>query len=229
MLGIDAMGKAFYQAARTVDLSATGARVTGLTAKLNPGDIVGFSSGGKKCHVKVVWASSNGDGTFQVGVQCLEKDKSPWRDKMQQSSAVDLRASERIPVSGSVSLRSASCGMPIWGTLRDISLGGCYVQCVNVPAKGEVVSGQFNVNDIQINGRAEVSASHAAFGMELQWCDLERGEKEKLNNVLRQHSVTFPDTKSGKVRALAQLEKLHQLVVALQGGVESNHTVADIQ
>jgi hypothetical protein len=49
MLGIDAKGKSFYQAARTVDLSASGARVTGLNAKLNPGDIIGIQSGVEKC------------------------------------------------------------------------------------------------------------------------------------------------------------------------------------
>lgn len=105
ILGIDATGKAFHQAATTVDVSLSGARVTGLTAHLNPGDIVGLQSSGEKCRFKVSWASSNGDGTYRVGLRSLEKGISLWRDKMQQASAAgDRRGNDRYPVSGSVSL-----------------------------------------------------------------------------------------------------------------------------
>ena len=37
ILGIDANGKAFHQPATTLDISMSGARITGLAAKLNPG------------------------------------------------------------------------------------------------------------------------------------------------------------------------------------------------
>src|ERR1700676_2329617 len=73
ILGIDANGKPFHQAAMTVDISLSGVRVTGLTAKLNHGDIVGLQSGGEKCRFKVSWVSTNADGTYQVGLHCLEK------------------------------------------------------------------------------------------------------------------------------------------------------------
>jgi hypothetical protein len=118
---------------------------------------------------------------------------------------------------------------PIWGTLRDISEGGCYVQCVNVAAKGDIVSGQFTLNGVQINGVAEVHSSRATVGMGLLWCDLGWDGQEKLNGVLRSLALNYTETNSSKVKALAQLEKLHQLVVALRERLESNHTLVDVQ
>src|ERR1700681_2074600 len=229
ILGIDANGSAFHQAAVTVDISLSGARLTGLTAKLNPGDIVGLQSGGAKCRFKVSWVFSTGDGTFQVGLHCLEKGTSPWREKMQQATEGDRRGNDRYPCNGSVSLRSAAFATPIWGTLRDIGEGGCYVQSVGVAAVGDIVSGQFTLNGIQINALAEVRTSCSSVGMGLQWCDLGWDGQEKLNNILRALALNHGKTNSSKVKALAQLDKLHQLVAALRERLESNGTLVDVE
>lgn len=229
VLGIDSGGKAFHQAATTVDISLSGARITGLAAQLNPGDIVGLQSSGDKCRFKVAWVKPNADKTFEMGLQCMEKGKSPWREKIQATQPGDRRSNERFPCNGSVSLRSAAFTTPIWGTLRDIGEGGCYVQCVNVAPAGEIVSGQFILNGVQINGVAEVRTSRATVGMGLMWCDLGWDGQEKLNTVLRALALNYSETNSSKVRALAQLDKLHQLVAALRERMESNHTLVDVQ
>jgi len=162
-------------------------------------------------------------------LHCMEKGKSPWREKIHTDSAGDRRGNERYPCNGSVSLRSSSFATPIWGTLRDISEGGCYVQCVNVAPPGEIVSGQFILNGVQINGVAEVRTSRATVGMGLLWCDLGWDGQEKLTNVLRALSLNYNETNSSKAKALGQLEKLHQLIVALRERMESNHTLVDVQ
>jgi hypothetical protein len=229
MLGIDANGKPFHQAVTTIDISLSGARVTGLTAKLNPGDIVGLQSGGEKCRFKVSWVTANTDNTYQVGMQCLEKGVSPWREKIQQTNNGERRAEERYPCNGSASLRSAAFPTPIWGTLRDVSAGGCYVQCVNVAAKGDILSGQFIVGGVQINGVAEVKTSRATVGMGLLWCDLGWDGQEKLNTILRSLALNYTEANSSKLNALAQLEKLQQLLVALRERLENPNTLVDVQ
>jgi hypothetical protein len=228
MLGIDANGKAFHQAAVTLDVSMSGARVSGLAAKLNPGDVIGLQSGGEKCRLKAIWISKNPDGTYQMGLHCQEKGRSPWREMMEQSTAGDRRGNDRYPCNGSVSLHAPSFTMPIWGTLRDISASGCYVQSVSVAAKDEIVSGQFTLNGIQINAVAAVQSSRPTVGMGLQWCDLGWDGEEKLNGILRTLSLNYTETNASKVKALAQVEKLHQLIVAVRERLESNHTMADV-
>jgi hypothetical protein len=229
VLGIDANGKPFHQVATTIDISLSGTKITGLKAKLHPGDVVGLQSSGEKCRFKVSWVNTNPDETYQVGLHCLEKGTSPWRERMEKVASNDRRSDDRYPCNGSVTLRSAAFVTPIWGTLRDISAGGCYVQCVNVAAKGDIVSGQFVLNGVQINGVAEVHSSRATVGMGLRWCDLGWDGQEKLNGVLRSLALNYSETNSGKVRALAQLEKLHQLVAALRERLESSHTLVDVQ
>ncbi len=229
VLGIDAKGKPFHQAGMTLDISLCGARITGITAELNPGDIVGLQSGGDKCRFKVSWTAANRDGTYQAGLCCVEKGKSPWRDQLKKETDGDRRSNERYPCTGSVSLRSASFATPIWGTLRDVGAGGCYVQSVNVAPVGEIVSGQFVINSVQINAVAEVRSSRVTVGMGLLWCDLGWDGQSKLNNVLRTLAISHMDANSSKQKALGQLNKIHQLATALRERLESNHSFVDVQ
>jgi hypothetical protein len=229
MLGIDAGGKAFHSPAITADISLSGARVMGLTAKLNQGDIVGLQSGGEKCRFKVSWTATNRDGTYQIGLQCLEKGTSPWRDTMQKAKGDERRVAERFHCNGSASVQASEQSTPIWGTLRDISAGGCYVQCVNPAELGDIVSGRFVVNGVQINGVAEVSSSKPTVGMGLQWCDLGCDGQEKLDNLLHTFSLGNSEANSTRIKALAQLEKMHQLVMALQERLDHTNTHVDVQ
>ncbi len=229
ILGIDANGKPFHQAAMTSDISLSGARITGLAAKLNDGDIVGLQSGGEKCRFQVVWSAPNGDGTYRVGLHCLVKSTCPWRETMQQAKGDNRRGNERYPCNGSASVHSTTVSTPIWGSLRDIGAGGCYVQCVNPAAKDDIVSGQFVVNGVQINGVAQVRASRATVGMGLEWCDLGWDGQEKLNNLLSTLSLNHTEQDVNKMKALAQLERLHQLVMALREQLERNRTLVDVQ
>ncbi len=66
-------------------------------------------------------------------------------------------------------------------------------------AKGDIVSGQFIINGVQINGVAEVRSSRATVGMGLQWCDLGWDGQEKLNNILRALALNYTETNSSKV------------------------------
>ncbi|HVJ05392.1 MAG TPA: PilZ domain-containing protein [Candidatus Saccharimonadales bacterium] len=229
ILGIDANGKPFHQAGVTLDISLGGARITGITAELNPGDIVGLQSGGDKCRFRVSWTTANPDGTHQAGLCCVEKGKSLWHDYLQKETDGDRRCNERYPCTGSVSLRAAAFATPIWGTLRDVGAGGCYVQSVNVAPVGEIISGQFVINGVQINAVAEVRSSRVTVGMGLLWCDLGWDGQAKLNNVLRTLAISHLDANSSKQKAMGQMNKIHQLATALRERLESNHSFVDEQ
>ena len=223
ILGIDANGKAFHLPATTLDISLFGVRVTGLAAKLNPGDIVGLQSGGAKSRFKVSWINGKRDGTFELGLHCMEAGGCPWRDRVENLKDGDRRSEQRYPCNGSVSLRSASFSTPIWGTLRDVSERGCYVQCDQVTATGEILSGQFVINGVHLNAVAEVRNVVPAVGMGLQWADLGCDGEARLNSILRALALDSMDRNSGKAKALAQVNQLHQLVTTLRERLESEH------
>jgi PilZ domain len=229
ILGIDAHGKAFHQAATTLDISLSGARITGLAAQLNLGDIVGLQSGGGKSRFKVSWVSGNRDGTYQAGLHCLEKGGSPWHDTMEQAKEGDRRSDERFSCSGTASLRSASFATTIWGTLRDVSERGCYVQCVHAAETGDILSGQFTINGVLINCVAEVRNSVPSVGMGLLWCDLGCDGQGKLNSILRTLARTSVEPSSGNAKALSQVNKLHQLVAELRERLENGGFVVNVE
>ena len=229
ILGIDANGKTFHQAATTLDISMSGARITGLTAKLNRGDIVGLQSGGAKSRFKVSWVRGNRDDTFQLGLHCLEPRGCPWRERVQQGREGDRRSDDRYPCNGSATLRSTSSSTPIWGTLRDVSERGCYVQCNQVTATGDILSGVFVINGAQLNAVAEVRTSLPAAGMGLQWSDLGCDGEARLNNILRALALESIDGTSGKTKALAQLSKLHQLVATLRERLDNEHCLVQAE
>ena len=90
ILGIDADGKPFHQAVATVDISLSGARITGLTAKLNPGDIVGLQSGGEKCRFKVSWIAL-------TGMAPIKLDCRAWKRARARGAKPCTRPEERPP------------------------------------------------------------------------------------------------------------------------------------
>jgi hypothetical protein len=223
IFGIDANGKAFHQPATTLDISVSGTRVTGLTVPLNKGDIVGLQSSGAKSRFRVSWVRDNQNGTFLVGLQCKEKGGCPWRESMLQKNESSPRGEERIPCQGTATLRSALIPTPICGTLRDINSRGCYVHCANVAPEGDVLSGQFLINGVHINGVAEVRYSVPAFGMGLLWCDLGYDGQEKLKGVIRTLTHYNFDPASGQEKAQLQVNQLHQLVATLRERLANDH------
>lgn len=226
ILGIDADGKAFHQPATTLDISISGARIAGLAAKLNPGDIVGLQSGGAKSRFKVAWSRGNRDGTSELGLRCMEPGGTPWRDRLQNPAKEgDRRSEERYPCNGKVTLQLASSSIPIWGTLLDVSELGCYVQCSQVTVTGEIISGQFDINGVQLNALVEVCNVVPAVGMGLRWSDLGSDGETRLNNILRVLALASSDANSHKEKALARLNKLHQLVATLRERLESEHAL----
>ncbi len=85
--GIDAAGKPFSRVARTVEISALGARLTGLDGVQN-GDIIGLQYGESKARFRVVWvADAAAQRTGSVGVECVEPGKCIWTAVLEEKAA----------------------------------------------------------------------------------------------------------------------------------------------
>jgi hypothetical protein len=220
VLGIDADGKPFHQEATTIDISLSGARVSGVTARLNPGDVVGLTSGGGKSRFQVIWIQGNRDGSFVMGLYCVEKGACPWRENLQPSMlkipGKERRTSSRYACQGAATLRAPNATTSTFGTVRDVSENGCYVQTENPLEVGEFVGIQFAVQGTQINALAEVSNSVPDVGMGLRWCDLGVDGEGRLNRILDALQQKSGDTHANKEKAMSELGAVHQLVDSLK-------------
>ena len=211
VLGIDANGKAFPSGGDDRDISMSGARVTGLTAQLNPGDIVGLQSGGEKCRFKVSWVTANGDGTFQVGLHCVEKGMSPWRDKIQQT-ALRAIAAAMTAIPATVPSHCARQHLPRQSGAPCATSARADAMCnASTWPPRETSQRAVHCERSADQRRGRGPTSRPTVGMGLLWCDLGWDGQEKLNTILRSLALNYTETNSSKLKALAQLEKLQQL------------------
>lgn len=116
--------------------------------------------------------------------------KTQWRGggrPPSTSSAVnwsERRASPRIRCSGSVEFRVGGTGVPIWGTLTDISLHGCYVEMNNtcpIDTKVILVLKSFGIR-IEVEG--VVRTSYPSLGMGIYFSKINPDEQHHLTQLI---------------------------------------------
>ncbi len=76
--GMDATGQMFEQNATTVDVTTTGAHITGIKHLLQRGCVIGVEHRGR-ARYRVTWVGgTEDDGPCEVGVQLIEIGKFIW-------------------------------------------------------------------------------------------------------------------------------------------------------
>ena len=209
--GLDRNGKPFMQHARTLDITQRGARLIGIDC-VNVGETIGIQNGDNKARFKVVWMGrENTPKAGQIGVHCLEPDKTIFgrvpqntpepaftrppvtesgfeppkvpRPIKRDMSAV-RRKHPRYPCTGGVELRQHENSPPSWGNISDISLTGCYVETTTTLPMGSMVWFYLRTHNLEIGGRAVVKTSHHAVGMGIAFLHLTAEDQQHLEFLI---------------------------------------------
>lgn len=209
--GLDRHGKPFMQHARTLDITRLGARLIGIDC-VNVGETIGIQNGEQKARFKVVWMGrENTPKAGQIGVHCLEADKTIFgrppqempepaffqpaipesgfeppkasRPVKRDVSAV-RRKHPRYPCIGGVELRQQEGTPPAWGNISDISLTGCYVETSTTLPLGSMLMFHLRTHDLEIKGRAVVKTSHHAVGMGIAFLHLSAEDQQNLEFLI---------------------------------------------
>src|SRR5262249_38509102 len=210
--GLDRHGKPFMQHARTLDITHLGARLIGVDC-VNVGETIGIQNGDQKARFKVVWIGrENTPKAGQIGVHCLESDKTIFGPQPQktgvepdffQATAPESgfepprnvrpvkkdmvavrRKHPRYPCTGGVELRQHEGGPPAWGNMSDISLTGCYVETASTLSMGSMVMFHLRSHDLEVKGRAVVKTSHHAVGMGIAFQHLSPEDQQNLEFLI---------------------------------------------
>ena len=89
--GLDREGKVFSQNAKTLNIATNGARLYGVTAKLDRGFIVGLQCGNMRARFMVVWVGEKGSSREgQVGLRAAEN--GIWSVALPRASDDDFSA-----------------------------------------------------------------------------------------------------------------------------------------
>jgi PilZ domain len=90
------------------------------------------------------------------------------------------RRSTRYRCTGGVEIRRNEHASQLFANLSDISLEGCYVEALSTLPAGSEVLFLLRARDVDVRGRARVTASNHAVGMGLEFLHLATEDQQKL-------------------------------------------------
>ena len=101
-------------------------------------------------------------------------------------SFTEKRSHVRYACDGGVEVRPEGSAGGFWGTLTDISLGGCYVQTFSPLSVGTLLSMRVQTKMTEFRCTGNVQASHPGVGMGIIFADFEEGQRQLLEALIKQ-------------------------------------------
>jgi hypothetical protein len=193
----------------TYDISAHGARVTGLRCVKEAGEIVVVERGRSKAYCRVVWiGQANSHLQGQVGIQCVEAQKALWTaelrdmeemyDPMTRDSGIfgldstasakkgNRRRYRRFATEGAANvLQKGSAAGHLEGGLKDVSEVGCLITTKSLILPGTDLKLVLTVSnhDLSFKGQARHAAPDVGLGIEFR--EVRKGDRAVLQHLLR--------------------------------------------
>lgn len=100
-------------------------------------------------------------------------------------SFVEKRSHVRYVCDGGVEVRPEGGSGGFWGTLTDISLGGCYIQTFSPLPPGTHLAMKVQTKFNEFHCAGNVQASHPGVGMGIQFTDFEQGQRPLLEALIK--------------------------------------------
>ena len=190
----------------TYDISAHGARLTGLRCVKEAGEIVTIERGRSKAFCRVVWigeASTHLQGL--VGIQCVEAEKTLWsaelgdmeqvyesllrdarRPSWRSSEAGNRRRFKRFGTGGYVELLHKGSGPAhLDGMLKDVSELGCLVTTKTLLLPGTDLKLVLKVANYDLAFKGQVRHSALDVGLGIEFREVRKGDRAILQHLLR--------------------------------------------
>lgn len=179
VFGTDADGRVFTRLAHTVDVSYSGARISGIYVRLNAGDVLGIQHAAEKGRFRVAWVGERGsaragEAGFRAvdpaeGFWGMKLERGGWDDYEPQNKVVERRRHPRFHCDIGVKVRTPEDVHAMYARCTDISIGGCYLETWSPAALGGSLDLEFTLPSGAMNASAVVRTVHPAFGMGVQF------------------------------------------------------------
>ena len=211
--GMDANGRPFMEASKTVNVSRSGALLSDVPTRLLVGDVIGLKcSNNKKYRFRVAWIGKAGSSDAgNVGLQSLDSGEWIWKDLKLPADDIDIYArppeSERRLVNRVRCFLSAEvvgnrAGQKALAFIRDISLSGCYVTMTfPFPVEAKVGLAIWLDDQSKIWSDGIVISSHPSTGMGVKFVGMSLPNSLALERCLNELSepdvrLLLPETES---------------------------------
>jgi hypothetical protein len=205
----DCENKPLLAMACTYDISSRGARISGLRAVVEAGDIVAVERGKNKTFCRVVWVGgSNSKQRGQVGIQSVEADRLMWDTELREMSTVfdslpddgksgengqrqrsddeNRRKHSRFKIEGVAEVNSeVSRTTRVKAALKDLSELGCLISIQNAPPLGSDLSLVLKIENYEFVLAGQVRHVDTGKGTGIQFHKIRKGDRKMLQHLLR--------------------------------------------
>ena len=193
----------------TYDISAHGARITGLRSEVKEGEILVVERGRNKAYCRVAWIGApDSPLQGQVGIQSVESGRSLWEAELRDMREVydpiaregilyrmnsaggshngNRRRQPRFRVQGLVDLvQSTPETTYLAATLKDVSECGCLVGVKALLPPGTSLKLVLKIERFDLGFKGEVRHAAEGLGLGIEFREVRKGDRAVLLHVLR--------------------------------------------
>lgn len=191
--GMDVDDQPFRTQAQVCEISDRGVRLRG-RFNLLAGDTIAVENAGRKARFKVAWVGERfTDLDGSIGVEAIE-ETDIWSSSASKRRVsmpakpiqVNRRRHERFKCHGGADVRMLDAMLPSYGTLADLSLGGCYIEMLTPFALGSELDLTVRVSETghTFRARGVVKTSHAMVGMGIEFTGMLPEDRENAEAVI---------------------------------------------
>lgn len=200
----DSDNKPCLDMACTYDISAHGARVTGLRYVKQAGEIIAVERGRNKAFCRVAWIGEPGTELHgQIGIQCVESERVMWDAELRELETVyetlqgsggrgrsfegpaNRRRSPRFAIDANAKLIQPNAPAEA-AAVKDLSeTGCCLVRTKNILVPGTELNLALAVGNYDLAVKGSVRHSAFDFGIGVEFREIRKGDRQVLQFLLR--------------------------------------------
>jgi PilZ domain len=191
IFGTDEKGRIFSEKANTLDISRSGAKLSGVKVQIRVDEIVGVTHGENKVHFRVKWVGQPGTSSEgQLGLLNLTPERPLWGlhlplgvlDTFHPEVKGERRKYPRVKCDVPLELRPEG-EANMWGKASDLSVGGCFVEMPIPLQPGSKFEIALWIAETKLRLKGEVVSSAPGFGIGVHFVDVSPEDQE----ILRKH------------------------------------------
>jgi hypothetical protein len=191
IFGTDHHGSVFSDKVVTVNISRGGVELASVQPELFIDEIVGLTHAANRGHFRVKWVG--GPGTAKaghIGLLNISPEKSLWdialppsAPDLYQPGAVERRIHPRFRCHNPIEIHIRN-GASLWGTVADLSLGGCYVEMPLPLDPGTQLKVGIWIGSAKVWAEGEVAHRTMGLGVGIRFTQVAKEDRERMQLLL---------------------------------------------
>ena len=198
IFGTDRTGAVFSQKVTTVNISRTGVELAEVHAQLAVDEIIGLTYASNRVHFRIKWIGEpDTPKAGHVGLLNTAPEKPLWDFALPAPTSdnhrpglTEKRAHPRFRCQNKVEIHVEN-GPSFWGTVSDLSLGGCYVEMPIPLDKGTKLKLGIWIEQSKVAAEGQVAHRTPGLGIGIRFNGISGQDRDQIRRFLDQLSPLF--------------------------------------